>query len=57
MVGFSRGLPLVLASFVAALQGMKSRRLIDTAMVDGRRKVVGEAVFDDINFTLPRAGV
>jgi len=36
---------------------MKSRRLIDTAMVDGGRKVVGEAVFDDINFMLPGAGV
>jgi len=39
VVGFSRallGLALVLASFFfAALQGMKSRRLIDTAMVDG----------------------
>jgi len=60
VVGFSRallGLALVLASFFAALHGMQSRRLIDTAMVERVRKVAGEAMFDDINFTLPRAGV
>jgi len=60
VVGFSRallGLPLVLASFFATLHGMQSGSLIDTAMVERVRKVAGEAMFDDINFMPPRAGV
>ena len=60
MVGFSLallGLPLVLASFFAALHGMEARSLIDTAMVERVRKVAGEAMFDVINFMLPGAGV
>lgn len=60
MVGFSRALlgpPLVLASLVAALHGMESRSLMDTAMLERVRKVAGEAMFDDINFMLLGAGV
>jgi len=36
---------------------MQSRSLIDTAMVERVQKVAGEAMFDDINFMLPSAGV
>lgn len=60
VVGFSRallGLPLVLASFFAALHGMESRSLIDTAMEERLRKVAGEARFEHINYMLPGAGV
>ena len=61
MVGFSRallGLPLVLASFFfAALHGMESRSLIDTAMVERVREVAGETMFGDTNFMVLGAGV
>lgn len=60
MAGFSTallGLPLVLASFFATLHGMESGSLIDTAMVERVRQVAGEAMFDDIYFTLPSACV
>jgi hypothetical protein len=60
VAGFSTallGLPLVLASFFATLHGMESGSLIDTARVEWVRKVAGEAMFEDINFMLPRAGV
>jgi len=36
---------------------MESGSLIGTAMVELVRKVAGEAMFDDINFMLSRAGV
>lgn len=45
------------SQFFAALHGMESRSLIDTAMVERVRKVAGEAMFDYINFMLLGAGV
>ena len=47
----------MLASFVAALHGMESRSLIDTAMVECVRKVAGGAMSRGTNFMLLGAGV